>query len=1552
MKSTDPGFDLIPQRFQKSMVHNTSSTNVAVDSPQGRKVFVFDRVFGEDVQQDGVYQYIGSSVESFVQGYNVSIMAYGQSGAGKSFTMGTSGPQEQNDTDLMGIIPRAAASLFARLVDDSHHGRSSSQLKTPNRYSMSFAGGLSGKSSVERGWQLKATYVEIYNEQLRDLLIPDGTPFEQRPIPTIREDKGRILLTNLTQIDINSVEDLLHALNHGSAVRQTDATAINARSSRSHAIFSLNLVQRKSSIDKRHSMPVDALSAEHFVTTDSKLHFVDLAGSERLKNTQASGDRAKEGISINAGLASLGKVISQLSSRQAGSHVSYRDSKLTRILQDSLGGNAITYLVACVTPAEFHLSETLNTVQYAQRARAIQSKPLIQQVSDEGDKQVVIERLRAEISFLRDQIKSSHQSGAPTTNGDRSERQGEREAELQEHLLDVQESYSALSKRHARLVSEISRAGHFAEAKALSEGEDPTERIKRSESFDQAIEQMVTEYETTIQSLETSLLSTRSQLSSSESKLSEHESKISFIETVNQQLTTRLDKIMNRESSLESYTRDLEARLDGRESSNDRKSAIVTDLRKELNRLREAEATSEDYISNLEERLAEAEQDMELMNREINRLEHVVDRQRSVGKLDTLLHELDRVQSRRATITNGSKAVADEDSTVDESSSTHNNEGQQSGSQDDDAPQAAPQEEAHAGSATPTQMQYVEEKLDAVNQELISLQVEHNSTINEYEMLAAKYEEALRTLAVMQETSERKTSPAAFLADARVRDIQNAEQEPFSRSLSSELSSVGASPITGSEDHDGNDPDSTQPRSTPATSVSSSLARPLSDLSATGVNRSSQPHVVNQQAIVRELEGLKSANAFKDERVEELSNELEEVRTEHDKTLEMVANLKADLQRAKAGTPNSPTAGHHFVRRKSGQVLSSDRTNRAFVSLGNIASEHFGEHPDVRENFTIQLNALSSEMQTRSERVEGLETELANAKKEMEAKMQIISGLARERSSMKTASPVDISVVSSMREQLGRNETHIKALQDQLGSRESELGKEIRSLKTALQELEGRTSSPTQFEPSGDESADIARLREQLNEKELRHKHEISGLKIAEAQLMETISELESTLSSVDKARRESSAELEEQRRVADAATSALEIERQRLSDELEQQRATVKAHASRYADLQQAYEALGSELDQHSGFNEATVGQLENHRSQIGMLEQHIQSQYDAIEQYKETIKEMAENHARELDHLQTMLAQEDGDDRGVDDSETDVHQRMRAADDARASAEGNLAALQVKVSALAKLEDQLKAENNELRERERRASRLVEELEGQITSSFEDNKQNTSRLSTIQQTNEKELNEAKAAVAKAEQQISELTVRLQIMERTGTPVQQEFGDRTNSMQSRKSIGLSGLPSPPPAMPLPPLPANVPQSPFAATFADREGRPTSPPVVATKRDSATQARLEEQEARIKTIEKHLFAEKQLTATLEEALVDVESQSEKVKKEADTWRKKAAQIEQELSTLKDERSAVRHSVQQMEDERNRRLEAERAQARLEEKMAIINKKKKGKLNCF
>jgi kinesin family protein 4/21/27 len=180
---------LIPQRFQKSIVTVTAPTSLAVDVAAGRKLFVFDRVFPETTEQEGVWEYVSDSVDSFVEGYNVSIMAYGQSGAGKSFTMGTSGPTEQNNIQDMGeferclsnhetqgltayvhldlgIIPRAAQVLFDKLEGPSKHNRNASHpttgLRTPQRYSMTSAANF-GKlhTEKEKNWQLKATYVEV-----------------------------------------------------------------------------------------------------------------------------------------------------------------------------------------------------------------------------------------------------------------------------------------------------------------------------------------------------------------------------------------------------------------------------------------------------------------------------------------------------------------------------------------------------------------------------------------------------------------------------------------------------------------------------------------------------------------------------------------------------------------------------------------------------------------------------------------------------------------------------------------------------------------------------------------------------------------------------------------------------------------------------------------------------------------------------------------------------------------------------------------------------------------------------------------------------------------------------------------------------------------------------------------------------------------------------------------------------------------------------------------------------------------------------------------------
>jgi hypothetical protein len=181
LKPGDPGFELIPQRFRAPACHVTSPSSLAVDGSGGRKMFVFDRVFGEDEDQEGVYDYVVDSVNSFVQGYNVSILAYGQSGAGKSYTMGTTGPADQADAQIMGmlemerdsacveqpltahvgIIPRAAATLFEKLDGPSPRAPGSG-IRAPSRSSSYGMQGLGTKSpSASKSWQLRATYVEV-----------------------------------------------------------------------------------------------------------------------------------------------------------------------------------------------------------------------------------------------------------------------------------------------------------------------------------------------------------------------------------------------------------------------------------------------------------------------------------------------------------------------------------------------------------------------------------------------------------------------------------------------------------------------------------------------------------------------------------------------------------------------------------------------------------------------------------------------------------------------------------------------------------------------------------------------------------------------------------------------------------------------------------------------------------------------------------------------------------------------------------------------------------------------------------------------------------------------------------------------------------------------------------------------------------------------------------------------------------------------------------------------------------------------------------------------
>ncbi|XP_077550325.1 kinesin-like protein 31E isoform X2 [Haemaphysalis longicornis] len=357
-------------------------TSVAVGEPQiwvgKEKAFTFDHVFDCPVQQETVYDTcVRPLVDGCFEGYNATVLAYGQTGSGKTYTMGTGYDLRVNPFE-QGIIPRAVDHLFQGIARRQQEARDQ------------------GKPMPD--FKVNVQFMELYNEDVIDLLNPtkDINELGKKSVIRIHEDsKGEIYTIGVTTKNVQSAEQVMKCLEAGALSRTTASTQMNAQSSRSHAIFTLHIKQQRvvqmdvdDAGDGGEQQDDNCLarvngeesSMSEFETLTAKFHFVDLAGSERLKRTGATGDRAKEGISINCGLLALGNVISALGDvTRRVSHVPYRDSKLTRLLQDSLGGNSRTLMIACVSPCDRDFMETLNTLKYANRAKNIKNRITVNQ---------------------------------------------------------------------------------------------------------------------------------------------------------------------------------------------------------------------------------------------------------------------------------------------------------------------------------------------------------------------------------------------------------------------------------------------------------------------------------------------------------------------------------------------------------------------------------------------------------------------------------------------------------------------------------------------------------------------------------------------------------------------------------------------------------------------------------------------------------------------------------------------------------------------------------------------------------------------------------------------------------------------------------------------------------------------------------------------------------------------------------------------------------------------------------------------------------------------
>ncbi|XP_078456210.1 kinesin-like protein KIF27 [Lampetra planeri] len=334
------------------------------------RAFTFDHVFGSKVAQEEVYKTcIQPLVKSFVDGYNVTVFAYGQTGSGKTFTIGGANIASSIE-DERGIIPRAIADLFFAM-----------------------------KESHNTDFSVGVSYIEVYKEELRDLLDIETLSKDMH----IREDdKGNTVIIGTKESVVETEDEVLSLLEAGNAARHTGTTQMNEHSSRSHTIFTLTVTQRRpygssNSGDNLH----DESEVNAFESLSSKFHFVDLAGSERVSKTGNTGERFKESIQINSGLLALGNVISALGDpKRKSSHIPYRDAKITRILKDSLGGNAKTLMIACISPSSGNFDETINSLKYANRAKNIRNKPVVNYNPD-WDR---IDEMEQEIKTLREAL--------------------------------------------------------------------------------------------------------------------------------------------------------------------------------------------------------------------------------------------------------------------------------------------------------------------------------------------------------------------------------------------------------------------------------------------------------------------------------------------------------------------------------------------------------------------------------------------------------------------------------------------------------------------------------------------------------------------------------------------------------------------------------------------------------------------------------------------------------------------------------------------------------------------------------------------------------------------------------------------------------------------------------------------------------------------------------------------------------------------------------------------------------------------------------------------
>ncbi|XGW12633.1 hypothetical protein V3C99_013363 [Haemonchus contortus] len=355
----------------------------------------FDKVYGPSTTQERIYaEMVSPQVDRVLAGYNCTLFAYGQTGTGKTYTMeGGSGERSSyKDDPTTGIIPRAVEHIFEELE----------------------------KSNTEE-YSVRISYLELYNEELFDLLAPTTEDRERLRIFDDPSKRGMVVIAGAEELPVKNRSEVYALLKRGAEKRTTAATLMNMNSSRSHSIFMVSVVIRE-----------NTPNGEELVK-QGKLNLVDLAGSEHIGRSGAEGKRAKEAGNINQSLLTLGRVITALTT--SAPHVPYRESKLTRLLQDSLGGSTITSIIATLSPASSNYEESISTLEYAARAKSIRNHP---ECNQKLSRKALLKEYNEEIEKLRRDLRTAREKNGIFLSQESYEGMEQEIAEKTEQLQELE----------------------------------------------------------------------------------------------------------------------------------------------------------------------------------------------------------------------------------------------------------------------------------------------------------------------------------------------------------------------------------------------------------------------------------------------------------------------------------------------------------------------------------------------------------------------------------------------------------------------------------------------------------------------------------------------------------------------------------------------------------------------------------------------------------------------------------------------------------------------------------------------------------------------------------------------------------------------------------------------------------------------------------------------------------------------------------------------------------------------------------------------------------